>query len=206
MLRVLLSAPVVLTVVGIAVCAFLGCTLHRYPPQTSSDVAAWIQAIGSVLALVAAAGAVAWQTRSARADLAEREARTHEGLAHLLIHLRDTAIEARAEKQKLERWPKNHPAEPYKRFLELATALRQFPLESMQGEVPFEAILNARRALAELEPLVDETPELDVNRNFELVFSTYMARLDDQITLLRKEAARLLKGERAHHATALAKV
>jgi hypothetical protein len=170
---------------------------------TSTDVAAWAQAVVSSIAIIVGAFVVYWQTRRARLEQSEREARVLDGLAHLLIHLKDVACEARAERKKLERWPYGHPAEPSTRFLELSEAIHRFPLEAAHGEVPIEALLNARRAAKEMQPLVGPEPELDVNPNFEKTFLDYAAILDKQIVLLRDEARRLMRGERAHHAAAI---
>ena len=169
---------------------------------TSSDVAAWAQATVGALAIVVGAWAVHWQVKRNRMELSEREARFHDGLARLLIHLKDCAIEARAEKRKMKRWPPDHPAEPSSRFKELAEAIHRYPLEAMHAELPFEALLNARRAAREMWPLVSPEPELDVNPNFERTFQEYVGLLEKQILLLRDEAQRLLKGERARHAAA----
>ena len=144
-----------------------------------------------------------WQTRRARLERSEREARILDGLAHLLIHLKSVACEARAERRKLLRWPIGHPAEPSTRFVELSEAIHRFPLEAAQGEVPIEALLNARRAAKEMQPLVGPEPELDVNPNFERTFLEYVTILDEQILLLRGEARRLMKGGRARHAAAI---
>ena len=169
---------------------------------SSSDVAAWAQATVGAIAIVVGAGAVFWQVRRNRMDLSEREARAHDGLARLLIHLKDCAVESRAEKRKIERWAAGHPAEPSSRFKELAEAIRRYPLEAIHAELPFEALLNARRAASEMWPLVNPEPELDVNPNFERTFQEYVGLLEQQILLLRAEAQRLLKGERARHAAA----
>ena len=165
-------------------------------------MAAWVQAIVSSLAIVVGAGVVIWQTRRLRLEQSQREARTIDGLARLLVHLKDHAVEARAEKLKLERWPVGHPAEPHARFLELASALRHLPLESLNGEVPMEALLNARRAARELELLVSPEPELEVNPNFERVFQEYKGILEQQIMLLRIEAKRLMSGGSARPSAA----
>ena len=101
---------------------------------SSSDVAAWAQATVGAFAIVVGAGAVFWQVRRSRMELSEREARAHDGLARLLIHLKDCAVEARAEKRKTERWPAGHPAEPSSRFKELAEAIR--------GSMPFRVKLD----------------------------------------------------------------
>ena len=169
---------------------------------SSSDLAAWAQATVGAITIVVGAGAVFWQVKRNRMELSEREARSHDGLARLLIHLKDCAIEARAEKRKVERWPPGHPAEPSSRFKELAEAIQRYPLEAIHAELPFEALLNARRAVREIWPLVSPEPELDVNPNFEQTFRGYVGLLEQQILLLRAEAQRLLKGERARHAAA----
>jgi hypothetical protein len=170
---------------------------------SSSDIAAWAQAIVSSLAIVAGACVVVWQTRRARLDLSEREARSLDGLARILIHLKDCAEQARAEKKKIERWPVGHPAEPSTRFSELSEALHRFPLEAAQGEAPLEALLNARRVAKEMMLLIGPEPELDVNPNFENTFREYIGLFEQQILLLRVEAQRLMKGERARHAAAV---
>ena len=172
---------------------------------SASDAAAWTQAAVSAAAIVVGAIAIHWQVKRGRLELSEREARAHDGLARLLIHLKDTAVEARAEKRKLERWPVGHPAEPSARFKELAEAVRRYPLESINAEVPFEAMLNARRISSEIWPLIAPEPELDVNKNFENTFLECISLLDNQILLLRAEAQRLLKGERVRHAAAAPK-
>jgi hypothetical protein len=163
---------------------------------SSSDVAAWAQAVVGATAIIVGAIAVWWQARRARLELCERDASALDGIARLLVHLRDTAIEARAEKKKIDRWPPGHPAEPSVRYREISQAVRAFPLEAVSNEVAFEAVLTARRTSREIEPLVGPEPELDVNQNFETVFKAYMVILEQQINQLRSEAARRLKGER----------
>ena len=74
--------------------------------------------------------------------------------------------------------------------------MHALPLEAIQGEVAFEALLNARRAAREFEPLVGPEPELEINENYRVVFEAYMGILNQQIELLRAEGARLLRGER----------
>ena len=59
----------------------------------------------------------------------------------------------------------------------------------------FEALLNARRVAREAEPLVNPDAELDVNPDFQATFEMYMKILNDQITLLRAEADRLIEGQ-----------
>lgn len=173
---------------------------------SSSDVAAWAQAAVGAIAIVAGSFAVHWQVKRGRMELSEREARAHDGLARLLIHLKDAAIEARDEKRKKERLPPDHPAEPSSQFKELAEAIQRYPLESIHAELPFEALLNARRATKGIWPLVNPEPELDVNPNLERTFQEYIGLLENQIFLLRGEAQRLLKGERARHAAAAPKM
>jgi hypothetical protein len=165
---------------------------------TSSDIAAWAQAAIGVTAIVAGAFAVWWQTRRARLELCEREASALDGIALLLGHLKDAAVHARNEKTKIERWPAGHPAEPSSLYLEVAQAVRDFPLDSVPLEVAFEALLVARRTSREIEPLVDPTPELDEKsmRSFDLIFGTYMRTLDTQIIRLRDQA----EGRRGGHA------
>ena len=169
---------------------------------TSADIAAWAQAIVSSIAIVVGAVVVILQARRTRLEASEREARELDGLARLLVHLKDTAHEARAEKRKNERWPPGHPAEPSTRYRELADAVHTFPLEAMHGEVSFEALLNARRAAREIQPLVGPEAEIDVNPSFQNVFAQYVGLLEQQILLLRSEAERLMKGERPRHAAA----
>lgn len=169
---------------------------------TSSDVAAWAQAVVSAIAIIVGACAVNWQTRRARLEQCEREARVLNGLVRLLTHLKDSAQDARAERKKFHRWPIGHPAEPSTRFQELAEAIRRFPLEAAQGEVPLEALLNARRVAKEIQFAVGPEPELDVNPDFEHIFHEYTAILDQQILLLQVEAQRLMKGERPRYAAA----
>ena len=176
--------------------------LCLFTDLTTSDVAAWAQAVVGMLAIIAGAIAVHWQVRRGRLELAEREARAHDGLARLIIHLKDAAVEARAEKRKIQRRPHGHPAEPSLRFQELAESIQRFPLESVVAEVPLEALLNARRASKVMWPLVSPEPELDLNPDFERTFGEYIGLLEQQILLLRGEAQRLLNGERARHAAA----
>ena len=163
---------------------------------SSSVVAAWAQAVVGSVAIAVGAYFVVWQVRRARLEICEREASHLYGLARLLVHLRDIATEARLERHKMERWPSGHPAEPATRFMELANAVHSLPLESIQGEVAFEALLNARGAARDIEPLVSPEPELEVNQNYRVVFEAYMGILNEQIELLRAEGARLLRGRR----------
>jgi hypothetical protein len=177
-------------------------TLCLLTNMTSSDIAAWAQAIVSSIAILVGAGVVVWQTRRTRLEASEREARELDGLARLLVHLKDAAHEAIAHKGKVERWPVGHPAEPSTRYRELADVVHSFPLESVHGEVSFEALLNARRAAREIQPLVGPEPELDENQNFQITFDQYVGLLEQQILLLRSEAERLMRGERPRHAAA----
>lgn len=163
---------------------------------TSADVAAWAQAVVGSIAIVVGAYFVVWQVRRGRLQECEREATELLGLARLLVHLRDGAIVARLEKRKLERWPYGHPAEPATRFLELVEAILRMPLENVHGDAAFEALLNARRVAKEIRPLVGPEPELDVNPNFQSTFEEYVKLIDQQIEILRKEAAALLQGKR----------
>ena len=167
---------------------------------TSSDVAAWSQAIVSSVAIIVGAWVVFWQTRLTRLEQTEREARTLDGLAYLLFHLKESALEARAEKKKLERLPPGHPSEPITRFQELAESVHRFPLEAVQGPVPIEVLLVTRRVANGLLPLVSPEPELDVNPDHEHWFQEYVVILDRQILFLHDEAKRLMKGKRVRHA------
>lgn len=169
---------------------------------TSSDIASWAQAVVGTIAIIAGACAVYWQAHRARLEQCEREARALNGLVCLLTHLKNCAQEARAERKKFDRWPIGHPAEPSTRFQELAEAVQRFPLEAAQGEIPLEALLNARRVAKEIQLVVGPEPELDVNPDFERVFHEYTAILEQQILLLRVDAQRLMKGERACYASA----
>jgi hypothetical protein len=159
--------------------------------MTSSDIASWAQAAVGSIAIVVGAWVVNWQVRQGRKEAAESEARSLDGIARLVTHLRDTAVEARAEKRKLDRWPANHPAEPSTRYRELADAIHQLPFDCVRGEVAFEALLNTRRAAREMTPLLGPEPELDVNPSFEAVFLAYRQLLDEQIKRLRDESVRL---------------
>lgn len=168
---------------------------------TSSEWASWVQAIASVIAIVAAGGGVFYQARRTRLDGCEREASALHGIARMLVHFRDAAVEARAEKRKIERWPPGHPAEPSTRYLELAKVVRDFPIEAVLNEVAFEALLQARRASREMELLVGPEPELEVNQQHEQVFTDYLTIIDDQIKQVREEAKRRKEGEPPMQAT-----
>ena len=163
---------------------------------TSADVAAWAQAVVGSIAIVVGAYFVVWQVRRGRLQECEREATELLGLARLLVHLREGAVEARLEKRKLKRWPYGHPAEPATRFLELAEAILRVPLENVHGDAAFEALLNARRVAKEIQPLVGPEPELDFNPNFQSTYEAYVKIIDQQIEVLHKEAQALLQGKR----------
>jgi hypothetical protein len=166
---------------------------------SSSDVAAWAQAIVSSIAMVVGAWVVIWQTKRTRLEASEREARQLDGLARLLVHLKNTASEARAEKRKLERWALGHPAEPSTRYQELADIVHTFPLNAAHGDVAFEAWLTARRTAREIRALVGPEAELDVNPSAEKIFAQYIGLLEQQIIIIYSEAARLTKGDRPRH-------
>lgn len=163
---------------------------------SSSDVAAWAQAVVSSIAIAVGAYSVWWQVKRGRMERLEREAFALDGLARLLVHLRDYAVEARLEKRKLQRWPAGHPAEPHTCYAQLARAVTQYPLEALGADIAFEAILSAQRVTREIDLLVNPDPELDVNPNFQATFEAYMKILDQQIGHLRAEAQCLLIGQR----------
>jgi hypothetical protein len=169
---------------------------------SSSDYAAWAQAIVGTAAIVVGARVVASQATQARLDLSEREARSHDGLARLLVHLKDSALAARGEKRKMERFVPGHPAEPSALFQELADAINRFPLEAIQGEVPFEALLNARKVSREIALSISSEAELDASPTHECAFRECIDVLEQQILLLRVEAERLVSGQRPRHAAA----
>lgn len=167
---------------------------------TSAEVAAWVQALVSSVAIVVGALVVIWQTYRARLERSEREARVLDGLALLLIHLKECAQAARSERKKLARLSHNHPAEPSTRFQELLDAMYRFPLEAAHGAVPMNAILVGRRTAKELLPYIGPEPELDTNPDYERVFPEYVRTLDSQVLVLQEEARRLRKGGRALYA------
>ncbi len=161
---------------------------------SSSNVAAWMQAVVSSVSILVGAYSVWWQVKRGRMELLKREAFALDGLARLLVHLRDYAVEARLEKRKLQRWPQGHPAEPLTRYAQLARAVTQYPLEALGADIAFEAILSAQGVAREIDALVN--PELDIYPNFQYTFEAYMLILEQQINHLRGEAQRLLKGQR----------
>ena len=164
---------------------------------SSSDIAAWAQAIVSSIAIIAGALVVFWQTRRTRLEQSEREARMLDGLALLVIHLKESAHEARAEKKKIERLPPDHPAEPSTRFQQLIEAIHRFPLEAIHGAVPMDALLTSRRIGKELLPYVGPEPELDSLVPNDHRFVKYIEILDRQIASLQGESRRLMSGKRA---------
>jgi len=166
---------------------------------SSSDIAAWSQAVVSSIAIIVGAFVVYWQTRRTRLDQSEREARALDGLALLLIHLKESAQAARAEKRKLERLPPKHPAEPSVRFHQLVEAIHQIPLEAVHGAVSMDALLTSRRIGKELLPYVGSEPELDLIRAHEQWFNGYIEVLNRQILSLQAEAKRLMNGQRASY-------
>lgn len=166
---------------------------------SSSDIAAWAQAIVSSIAIIAGASVMVWQTGRTRLEQSEREARMLDGLALLVIHLKESAHEARAERKKLERLPPNHPAEPSARFQQLVEAIHRFPLEAIHGAVPMDALLTSRRIGKELLPYVGPEPELDAIVSNDQWFTKYIEILDRQITSVQEESRRLVNGKRASY-------
>ena len=169
---------------------------------SSSDVAAWAQAIVSSIAIIAGAWVLSWQTRHARLEQSEREARMLDGLAMLLIHLKESALLARAEKKKLARIPSEHPAKPSTTYRRLVEAIQHFPFEALHGAAPMDALLISQQVGNELLPYVGPEPELDVNPDHEDWFLEYIQILDRQITFLQEEAKRLIEGKPASYFTA----
>lgn len=166
---------------------------------SSSDIAAWAQAVVSSVAIIAGASVVFWQTRRSRLDQSEREARALDGLALLLIHLKESAKTARAEKKRLERLPPEHPAEPSARFYQLIEAIHRFPLEAVHGAAPMDALLTSQRIGKELLPYVGPEPELDLIPDHEHWFNGYIGILDRQILFIQEETKRLRQGKRASY-------
>lgn len=166
---------------------------------SSSDIAAWAQAIVSSIAIIVGASVVFWQTRRARLDQSEREARALDGLALLLIHLKESALAARAEKKKLARLPPEHPAEPSARFHQIIEAIHRFPLEAVHGATPMDALLTSQRIGKELLPYVGPEPELDLVPDNEHWFNEYIGVLNREILFLQEEAKRLMEGKRASY-------
>jgi hypothetical protein len=167
--------------------------------MSSSDIAAWAQATVSSIAIIVGALVVYWQTRRTRLEQSEREARALDGLALLLVHLKKSAKEARAERQKIERLPHGHPAEPSARFLQLMEAINRFPLEAVQGAAPMDALLTSQRVGNELQSYIGLEPELDVIPSNEQWFTEYITILDRQIVFLQEEAKRLVDGKPASY-------
>lgn len=166
---------------------------------SSSEAAAWVQAIVSSLAIVVSAYVVVWQVRRGRFEQSEREARVLDGLAHLIAHLKQAAYDARSERRNLRRLPLGHPAEPSALFLDISETLRRFPLDTVPGAIPIEALLKSRRTATEMEPLVSPEPELDRSPENDRTFEAYVASLDQQILLLRKESEHLKRGNRGQY-------
>lgn len=167
--------------------------------MSSSDIAAWAQAIVSSVAIIVGALVVYWQTRRARFEQSEREARALDGLALLLVHFKETAKEARAERRKIKRLPHGHPAEPSTRFLQLLEAISRFPLEAIHGAAQMDALLTSQRVGKELQPYVGPEPELDVIQSYEQWFTEYIGILDKRILFLQDESKRLVDGKSASY-------
>ena len=170
---------------------------------SSSDIASWAQASVSALAIVAGTGAIFWQVRRARLELAEREARAHDGLARLLVHVKDSARDARQQKLlAMHTFKALTSGDPPEHFKTLAAALEGYPLDSIQSELPLEVLLNARAISRQLWPLVAMQDDLDLDGDSDARFHGHIGALESQISSLRDEASRLLRGERARHAAA----
>lgn len=162
---------------------------------SSSDVAAWAQAIVSSVAIIVGAWVVSWQTHRTRLAQNEREAHTLAGLALLISHLKEAAHEARAEKKKLRLLPLGHPAEPSYRFQQLIEVIHRFPLETIHGAIPMDALLTSQRVGKELLPYVGPEPELDVNPANDQTFTKYIEVFDRQVAALEAEGRRLMSGK-----------
>lgn len=162
---------------------------------SSSDVAAWAQAVVSSVAIIVGALVVSWQTRRTRLEQNEREAHTLAGLALLINYLKEAACEARAEKKKLHRLPQNSPAEPSYRFQQLIEALHRFPLETIHGAIPMDALLTSQRIGRELLPYIGPEPELDVAPANDEPFMKYIEIFDRQVAAIEAEGMRLMSGK-----------
>lgn len=158
---------------------------------TSSEMAAWTQAIASILTIVAGIWVMYRQMRYARREQNDREARMLEGIALLLSHLKELARNAWAEKKKLKRLPVGDSAEPGTIYQEFAKEIHHFPLEAAHGEIPIRALLIARRISNELQPFVNPGVMLDTDPDCERIFNEHIKKLDSQIRLLQKESKRL---------------
>lgn len=159
---------------------------------TTSEMAAWFQAVASFLAIVSGFLVMTCQMRYARQEQNNREARMLEGIALLLSHLKELARNAWAEKKKLERLPVGDPAEPSTIYQEFAKEIHHFSLEAAHGEIPIRALLIARRISNELLPFVNPGVMLDTDPDCERIFNEHIKKLDSQVRLLQKESKRLI--------------
>ncbi len=195
--------PLAVIVVGAVLLVVLIRSFLGNLPADSGSVAAWVQAFGSIIGIGAGAFAVYWQANKARLEQSQRDARMHDALARLLIHARDAARENVIElktKIRLDLISITDKIAPNPRFSSLASAVMNFPLESVQGELGLDALLRARGAVAGLIALTSD--RADFHQAFEYDFRSFIEQLDVQVMSLRSEAERLMKGAPPRHAAA----
>lgn len=166
---------------------------------TSSDVAAWAQAIVSSLAIVIGVLVVGWQTHQTRLEAGKREARSLDGLALLIAHAVRCAETTKDELYKSRTCPQAERWDPSKRFQSLVKDIERFPIESVQGEAPVEALLASRAAMDQLYLLIGPEPTLGQLPMDGLDFSECIETMNRQVDLLRAEARSLMKGMRVRY-------
>jgi hypothetical protein len=129
--------------------------------MTSSDWAAWVQAIGSILAICAAFLIASFQSRHAQRLNLDRLADHVGALARLMTASADALREFRrtCEGPAANREPERPYWNARSTFKDLADSIKRVNLSEAPSEAIVQAVLVARQAIAKVETPLNMHPQ-----------------------------------------------
>lgn len=187
--------------------AFAAC-LYWLPPKTSADMAAWVQAVGSVAAILAAVWIASSQRREAAEQVHRELAARIDGLAHIVKRL-ERSIE--------DCYSLTNPTSPdwifvgsayteaMNRFYLAHTTLNRMPLDAALGEFVIASIFEAQSLADEAAPFLERLSTVHPPTVPEATrLESWIDGLDQVHFDLRDESLRIYRGQRPLHSAAIA--